>query len=91
MTFADFNNVVCWARALKTVASLSNGLSRNAGVFLALSSLCSCLILALAVVSSAWGVKTLIISLSEVFVGPAVALPAAVFCGIVVGVLGNSK
>jgi len=32
----------------------------------------------------------LIISLSEVFAGPVVALPAAVFHGIVVGVLGNS-
>jgi len=32
----------------------------------------------------------LIVSLSEVFKGPIAALPAAVVCGIVVGVLGNS-
>ena len=41
--------------------------------------------------SLAWGVKTLIVSSSEVFAGPAAALPAAVFRGIVVGVLGNSE
>ena len=29
------------------------------------------------------------VSLLEVFTGPAAALPAAVFLGIVVGVLGN--
>jgi len=29
------------------------------------------------------------ISLLEVFIGPTAALPAAVFLGIVVGVLGN--
>jgi len=46
--------------------------------------------LALTAVSSVWGVKTLIVSSSEVFMGPAAALPAAVFHGMVVGVLGNS-
>ena len=45
---------------------------------------------ALATASSAWGVKTLIVSLSKAFAGPTVALPAAVFYSIVVGVLGNS-
>ena len=58
---------------------------------LVLSSSYSHLILALTAISFAWGVKTLIVSLFKVFVGPATALPAAVFCGIVVGVLGNSK
>jgi hypothetical protein len=33
----------------------------------------------------------LIISLSEVFKGPAAALPAAVFLSIVVGALGNFR
>ena len=56
---------------------------------LALSSSQSCLILALTAVSSAWGVKTLIISSSKVFTGPATALPATVFYSIVVGVLDN--
>jgi len=60
-------------------------------VSLALSSSYSCLILALAAVSFAWGVKTLIVFLSKVFAGPAATLPAAVFCGMVVGVLGNSR
>ena len=58
---------------------------------LALSSFYSHLILALTAVSSAWGVKTLIVSLSKVFVGPTATLPAAVFCDMTVGVLGNSK
>ena len=31
------------------------------------------------------------ISLSEVFTGPAAALPVAMFLGIVVGVLGNFR
>ena len=61
------------------------------GVFLVLSSSYSRLILVLAVISSAWGVKTLIISLSKAFTGPAVTLPIAVFYSIVVGVLGNSR
>ena len=91
MTFVDFNNTMYWAKALKTIASLSNRLSGVAGVSLALSSFYSCLILALAAVSFAWGVKMLIVSLFKVFAGPAVALPAAVFYGIVVGVLGNSR
>ena len=89
MTFADFNDVVCWARALKTVVSLSNGLSGVAGVFLASSSSHSHLISALVAINSAWGVKTLIVSLSKVFAGPTAALPT-IFRSIVVEVLGNS-
>jgi len=42
-------------------------------------------------VSSSWGVKTATVLLLEVFAGPAAALPAAVFLGIVVGVLGNFR
>jgi hypothetical protein len=57
---------------------------------LVLSSSRSRLILVLAAVSSAWGVKILIVFLSEVFIGPIAALPAAIFYIIVVGVLGNS-
>ena len=52
--------------------------------FLALSSSCSRSISALAAASSAWGVETVIVSPLDVFKGPAVALPAAVFLGIVV-------
>ena len=89
-TFADRDNAVRWARALRTIASLFNELSLDVGVFLVSSCSHSRLILVLAAVSSAWGVKTLIISLSKAFAGPTVALPAAVFRGIVVGVLGNS-
>ena len=89
-TFADRDDAVCWARALRTVASLSNKLSLDIGVFLVLSCSHSRLISVLAAASSAWGVKTLIISLSEAFVGSIVALPATVFYSIVVGVLGNS-
>ena len=59
-------------------------------MFLVLSCSRSRSISALAAASSAWGVKTLIISLSKAFAGPIVALPTAVFYGIVVGVLGNS-
>ena len=55
------------------------------------SSFYSYSILALAAMSSAWGVKMLIISLSKVFAGLVAALPAIVFYGIVVGVLGNSE
>jgi len=44
---------------------------------------------ALAATSSSWGVKTATVSPLEVFAGPTAALPAAVFLGIVVGVLGN--
>ena len=92
MTFADRNNpnAVRWARALRTVASLSNRSSLDVGVSLVPSSSYSRLISALAAASSAWGVKTLIISSSEVFAGPAAVLPTAVFYSIVVGVLGNS-
>jgi len=60
-------------------------------VSLVLSSFWSHLISALITVSFAWGVKTLIVSSSEVFAGPTAALPAAVFHGIVVKVLGNSR
>ena len=89
-TFVDRDDTIRWARALRTVASLSNELSLDIGVFLVLSCSRSRLISALAATSSAWGVKTLIVSLSEAFAGPIVTLPAAVFYGIVVGVLGNS-
>ena len=57
---------------------------------LVLSSSYSCLISALAAVSSAWGVKIVIISLSKVFKGPTAALLAAIFYSMVVGVLDNS-
>ena len=56
---------------------------------LALSSSCSHLISALAVVSSSWGVKTVIVSLSEVFKGPIASLLAAIFFGIIIVVLYN--
>ena len=59
-------------------------------MFLVLSSSRNHLILALAAISFAWGVKTLIISLSEAFTGPIAALPTAVFYSMVVRVLGNS-
>ena len=58
-------------------------------MFLVLSCSRSRLISALAAASSAGGVKTLIISSSKAFAGPTVALPTAMFRGIVVGVLGN--
>ena len=58
---------------------------------LALSSSYSHLISALATISSSWGVKTAIISLSKVFKGPAAALPAAVFLGIITVVLYNFR
>ena len=89
-TFTDRNDAVRWARALRTVASLSNKLLLDIGVFLVLSCSRSRSILVLAAASSAWGFETLIVSLSEAFAGPTVALPTAVFRGIVVGVLGNS-
>ena len=91
-TFADHDgpSAVRWARASRTVASLSNGSSLDIGVFLVLSNSRNRLISALAVISSAWGVKILIISLSKAFAGPIAALPATVFRSIVVGVLGNS-
>ena len=56
---------------------------------LVLSSSYSRLILVLATISSIWGVKTLIISLSKVFIGPVATLPTTMFYSIVVGVLGN--
>ena len=59
-------------------------------MFLVLSNSYSRLILVLAIISSAEGVKILIISLSKAFAGPIAALPTTVFRGIVVGVLGNS-
>ena len=83
-------NTICWARALRTIASLSNGLLLDIGVFLVLSSSRNYLISALAATSSAWGVKILIVSLSKAFIGPTAALPATVFYGMVVRVLGNS-
>jgi len=69
----------------------NNNLLLDIGVSLALSSSYSYLISVLAAASSAWGVKTLIISLSKVFKGPTAALPTAVFYSMVVGVLGNSR
>ena len=89
-TFADRDDTVREARASRTVVSLSDKSSLDIGVFLVLSYSYSCLISALAAISSAWGVKTLIVSLSEAFTGPIVALPTAMFRSIVVGVLGNS-
>ena len=49
----DDINTIRWARALRTVASLSNRLTLDIGVLLVLSSSYSRLILVLAVVSSA--------------------------------------
>ncbi len=56
---------------------------------LALSSFYSHLILALAAISSSWGVKTVIVLLLEVFKGPAAALLATVFLGIIMVILYN--
>ena len=64
--------------------------SPDIGVSLALSSSCNYLISALAAVSSAWGFKTVTISLSKVLEGPAADLLTAVFHGIITRVLGNS-
>ena len=58
---------------------------------LASSSSRNCLISALAAASSARGFKTVTVSLSEVLEGPAADLLAAVFHGMVTGVLGNSR
>ena len=80
-------------RAAKTIVSFwvfNSDLLPDVGVFLALSSSCNCLILALAAVSLAWGFETVTISLSEVLEGPAADLLAAMFCGMVTKVLGNS-
>ena len=54
MTFVDRDNTntIYWARALRTVASLSNRLSLDIGVSLVLSSPYSRSILVLAIVSS---------------------------------------
>ena len=57
---------------------------------LVLSSPYSCLISALAAISSAYSIKILIISLSKAFIDPTAALPTTIFYSIVVGVLGNS-
>ena len=64
-----------------------NLLLPNIGVSLALSSSYNRLILALAAIRSTWGFKTVIISLSKVLEGPAGALLAAVFQGIVAGIV----
>ena len=70
----------------------NNGLLLDIGVFLALSNFYNYLILVLADISSAWGVKIVIILL-EVFKGPAAALlatlPAIIFFSTVVQVLDN--
>ena len=58
-------------------------------MFLILNSFYSHLISALAAVSFAYRVKTLIVFLFKVFAGFAAALPIAVFYGIIIGVLGN--
>ena len=81
----DNANIICQARALRTVASLSNRLLLDIGVFLVLSSSCNRLISALAAISSAQGVKILIISLSKAFTGPIAALPTTMFYSIVLG------
>ena len=83
-------NTIYQARVLRTIVSLSNLLSLDIEVFLVLSSSYSHLISVLAIISSAQGVKILIISLSEAFIGPTAALPTTMFRSIVVGVLGNS-
>jgi len=68
---------------------VSNNSSLGIGVSLVLSSSQSRSISALAAASSSWGVETVTVSLLEVFAGPIAALPATVFLGMVVGVLGN--
>ena len=77
------------ARALRTVASLSNKLLLDTRVSLVLSSSYSRLILVLAAASSAQGVKIVTILLLEVFKGLTATLPATIVLSIVVGVLGN--
>ena len=69
----------------------NNDLLLNTRVSLALISFYSHLILALAAANSAWGVKTVIVSLLKVFKSPTAALPVTVFFGIIIRVLGNSK
>ncbi len=102
MTFADHGGAAGVSvaplrrcdKAAKTIASLwvsDGGLSSpDVGVSLASSSSRNRLISALAVVSLAWGFETVTVSLSEVLEGPAADLLAAVFRGMVTGVLGNS-
>ena len=81
----------CYDRAIRTIVSLwvSNCdlLLPNIRVSLALSSSYNHLILVLAAIRSAWGFKTVIVSLSKVLEGPAGALLATVFWGIVAGVV----
>ena len=61
-----------------------NDLLLNIGVFLALNSSYSYLISILAAISSAWGVKILIVLSLEAFKGPVAALLAIIFFSIVV-------
>ena len=68
-----------------------NNLLLDIGVFLALINFCSYLILVLAAISSASGVKTVIILFLEVFKSPVADLLATVFLGIVVQLLGNFR
>ena len=93
ITFMDHNNAntIYQAGVLRTIASLqvSNNLLLGIGVSLVLSSFQSCLILALATISSSQGFKTATILPLEVFTDPIAALPAAVFLSIVIEVLGN--
>ena len=58
---------------------------------LVLSNPYSRLILVLAIVSSAYGVKILLIYLSKAFMGLIATLPTTIFYSIVVGVLDNSR
>ena len=53
----DNANAVCWARALRTIASLFNRSLLNIGVFLVLSSPYSRLILVLAAISLPKGLR----------------------------------
>ena len=59
------------------------------GVFLALNCSYNYLILVLAAINSAQGVKTLIILFLEVFKSPIAALLTTIFLGIVVQALDN--
>ncbi len=64
-----------------------DSLSLNTGVSLALSSSHNHSISALVAISSAWGFKAMAVSLSKVFAGLVAALLAAMFRGIVAGVV----
>ena len=68
-----------------------DSLPPDARVSLASSSSRNHSILALVAISSARGFKTVTVSLSKVLEGPAADLLAAVFHGMVTGVLGNSR